>query len=75
MAWCESETGIDYVLGLAPNNRLLQATKSIQYRASKEYSGKLKPIVEFFGTVFPPSPDLTLEAAAFVENSVWGKFS
>jgi len=35
MAWCESKTGIDYVLGLAPNNRLLQATKSIQYRASK----------------------------------------
>jgi hypothetical protein len=59
------------VLGLAPNNRLLQATKSIQYRASQEYSGKLQPIVQFFETLFPPSPDLTLEAATFVDNSVW----
>lgn len=28
MSWCESQTGIDYVLGLAENSRLLQATKS-----------------------------------------------
>lgn len=71
MSWCESQIGIDYVFGLAPNNRLILATKSIQHRASEEYSGKLKPIVEFFETLFPPSPDLTNDAAAFVDNSVW----
>lgn len=71
MAWCESQTGIDYVFGLAPNNRLLQATKSIQYRASQEYSSKIQPVVEFFETLFTPSPDLTSDAAAFVDNSVW----
>jgi len=71
MAWCESETGIDYAFGLAQNNRLLQATRSIQYRASKEYSGKLKPVVEFFETLFPPSPDLIKSAEACIENSVW----
>ncbi|MDZ8189775.1 MAG: transposase [Nostoc sp. ChiSLP02] len=71
MSWCESQTEIDYVFGLAPNNRLLQATKSIQYRASQEYSGKIKHIVEFFETLFAPSPDLKDDAAVFVDNSVW----
>jgi hypothetical protein len=71
MAWCESQTGIDYAFGLAQNNRLLQLSQSIQYRASKEYSGKLKPVVEFFETLFSPSPDLIKSAAACVDNSVW----
>ncbi|MHC5917848.1 MAG: IS1380 family transposase [Nostoc sp.] len=71
MSWCESQTEIDYVLGLAPNNRLLQLSQSIQYRASQEYSGKIQHIVEFFETLFPPSPDLKNDAAVFVDNSVW----
>jgi hypothetical protein len=71
MAWCESETEIDYVFGLAQNPRLIQLSQSIQYRASQEYSGKLKPIVEFFETLFPPSPDLINNAAAFIDNSIW----
>jgi hypothetical protein len=75
MSWCESQSEIDYVFGLAPNNRLLQLSQSIKYRASQEYSGKLQPIVEFFQSLFPPSPDLKNDAAAFVHNSVWGKFS
>ncbi len=71
MAWCESQIGIDYVFGLAPNNRLLQLAQSIKYRASQEYSRKTKPIVEFFETLFPLSPDLNDDASAFVDNSVW----
>jgi hypothetical protein len=71
MAWCESETEIDYVFGLAQNPRLIQLSQSIQHRASQEYSGKLKPIVEFFETLFPPSADLINNAAAFIDNSVW----
>ena len=46
MSWCESQIGIDYVLGLAPNNRLLQLAQSLKYRASQEYSKKIKPVVE-----------------------------
>ncbi|BAY66973.1 transposase (plasmid) [Calothrix brevissima NIES-22] len=45
MAWCESQTGIDYVFGLSENNRLIQATKSIKYRASQEYSRKIEPVL------------------------------
>ncbi|MHC5826135.1 MAG: transposase, partial [Nostoc sp.] len=71
MGWCESQTKIDYVFGLAQNPRLIQLSQSIQHRASQEYSGKLKPIVEFFETLFSSSPDLTNDAAAFVNNSVW----
>jgi hypothetical protein len=71
MSWCESQTEIDYVFGLAQNPRLIQLSQSIQHRASQEYSGKLKFIVDFFETLFPPSPDLKNDAAAFVENSVW----
>ncbi|MEM9907215.1 MAG: transposase [Cyanobacteria bacterium P01_D01_bin.44] len=71
MAWCESKIRIDYVFGLAPNNRLLQLAQSIKYRASQEYSRKTKPIVEFFETLFPSSPDVKNDAAAFIENSVW----
>lgn len=71
MAWCESETGIDYVFGLPENNRLTQATKSIKYRASQEYSRKIEPVVEFFESLFPGTPDLKKDAAEFVDNSVW----
>lgn len=71
MNWCESQMGIDYVFGLAENSRLLQLSQSIKYRASQEYAGKLKPIVEFFETLLPPSSDLIKDAAAFVDNSVW----
>jgi hypothetical protein len=71
MSWCESQTEIDYVFGLAQNPRLIQLSQSIQHRASQDYSGKLQFIVDFFETLFPPSPDLKNDAAAFVENSVW----
>ncbi len=71
MKWCESQTEIDYVIALAPNNRLLQLSQSIKYRASQEYLGKLQPITEFFKSLFPSSPDLKKDAAAFIDNSVW----
>ncbi|MEH1765885.1 MAG: IS1380 family transposase [Nostoc sp.] len=71
MAWCESETGIDYVFGLPENNRLTQLSQSIKYRASQEYSRKIEPVVEFFESLFPGTPDLKKDAAEFVDNSVW----
>jgi hypothetical protein len=71
MAWCESETGIDYVFGLPENNRLIQLSQSIKYRASQEYSRKIEPVVEFFESLFPGTPDLKKDAAMCVDNSVW----
>ncbi|MEH1844227.1 MAG: IS1380 family transposase [Nostoc sp.] len=71
MAWCESQREIDYVFGLAQNSRLIQLSQSIKYRASQEYKQKLQPVVEFFESLFAPSPDLHLGATEFVKNSVW----
>jgi hypothetical protein len=71
MCWCESQPGIDYVFGMSENNRLLQLSQSIQYRAEQEYSRKIQPIVEFFESLFPGEPDLKKDAGAFIDNSVW----
>jgi hypothetical protein len=71
MSWCESQTGVDYVFGLAQNSRLLQLSQSTQYRASQEYSQKLQTAVEFFETLFTPSSDLKKQAAAVVNSSIW----
>jgi hypothetical protein len=71
MSWCESQIEIDYVFGVPENPRLLQLSQSIKYRASQEYSRKFQPIVDFFESLFPGTPDLKKDAAAFVDNSVW----
>jgi len=71
MSWCESQTGVDYVFGLAQNSRLLQLSQSTQYRASQEYSQKVQTTVEFFETLFTPSTDLKKQAEAVVNSSIW----
>lgn len=71
MSWCESQIEIDYVFGVPENPRLLQLSQSIKYRASQEYLRKTQPIVDFFEGLFPGTPDLKKDAAAFVDNSVW----
>lgn len=71
MAWCESETDIDYVFGVPENPRLIQLSQSIKYRASQEYSRKIQPLIEFFENLFPGTPDLKKDATAFIDNSVW----
>ncbi len=71
MSWCESQIEIDYVFGVPENPRLLQLSQSIKYRASQEYLQKTQPLVDFFASLFPGTPDLKKDAAAFVDNSVW----
>ena len=68
MSWCESQTGVDFVFGLAQNSRLLQLSQSTQYRASQEYSQKLQTVVEFFETLFAHSSDLKEQVTALVDN-------
>lgn len=71
MNWCESQIEIDYVFGVPENPRLLQLSQSIKYRASQEYLRKFQPVVDFFESLFPGTPDLKKDATAFVDNSVW----
>ncbi len=59
------------VFGVPENPRLLKLSQTIKYRASEEYSRKFQPIVEFFESLFPGTPDLKKDAAEFVDNSVW----
>ncbi|MEH2028554.1 MAG: hypothetical protein V7K67_02545 [Nostoc sp.] len=41
MGWCESQTGVDYVFGLAQNSRLIQMATTTQNRAKFEFEQKL----------------------------------
>ncbi len=50
MDWCESQTGVDYVFGLAQNSRLIQRTTTSQNRASLEEEQKLSTVVSFLET-------------------------
>jgi hypothetical protein len=52
MTWCESQTGVDYVFGLAQNSRLIQMTTTTQDRAKLEFKEKLSTVVSFLETVF-----------------------
>ena len=52
MTWCESQTGVDYVFGLAQNSRLIQMTTTTQNRAKFEFEQKLSTVVSFLETVF-----------------------
>lgn len=58
MAWCESQPRVDYVFGLAQNNRLIQMTTAIQSKAKRELEQKLSPIVSFLETLFIPDKEL-----------------
>lgn len=71
MAWCESQVGVDYVFGLAPNSRLLQLSQSTKNRAAEEYSQKLQTLVSFFETLFIPDQELKKQATTLVDESVW----
>ena len=73
MAWCESQTGVDYVFGLAQNSRLIQMTTATQSKAKKEFEQKLSPIVSFLETLFIPDEELPQLASELIDNSTWYK--
>lgn len=73
MKWCESQTGVDYVFGLAQNSRLIQMTTTTQNRASLEYEQKLSTIVSFLETVFKPDEQLPSLGSDLIDNSIWYK--
>ena len=73
MDWCESQTGVDYVFGLAQNSRLIQMTTTTKNRASLEYEQKLSTVVSFLETVFNPDAQLPEVASGLINNSIWYK--
>ena len=54
MTWCESQTGVDYVFGLAQNSRLIQMAIATQNRASLDFEHKLSTVTSFLETLFKP---------------------
>ena len=73
MTWCESQTGVDYVFGLAQNSRLIQMTTTTQDRASLEFQQKLSTVVSFLETVFNPDEQLPGLASNLINSSIWYK--
>lgn len=73
MTWCESQTGVNYVLGLAQNSRLIQMTTTTKNRASLEYEQKISTVVSFLETVFNPDEQLPEVASDLINNSIWYK--
>ncbi|MFB2767819.1 IS1380 family transposase [Pelatocladus sp. BLCC-F211] len=73
MTWCESQTGVDYVFGLAQNNRLIQMIKTTQDRAKLGFEQKLSTVVSFLETVFKPDEQLPELAGNLINNSIWYK--
>ncbi len=73
MAWCESQTGVYYVFGLAQNSRLIGMTSTTQKRASLEFEQKLSTVVAFLETVFKPDEQLHSLAEDLIDNSIWYK--
>ncbi|MHC5748855.1 MAG: IS1380 family transposase, partial [Nostoc sp.] len=73
MTWCESQTGVDYVFGLAQNSRLIQMTTVTQSKSKKEFEEKLSPVVSFLETLFIPDEELQQQASELIDNSTWYK--
>ncbi|MBD0266149.1 MAG: IS1380 family transposase, partial [Tolypothrix sp. Co-bin9] len=73
MDWCESQTGVDYVFGLAQNSRLIQMTTTTKNRASLEYEQKLSTVISFLETVFNPDEQLPEVAYNLINSSIWYK--
>ncbi len=71
MDWCESQTGVDYVFGLAQNSRLIKMTTTTQNRAKFEFEQKLSTVVSFLETVFNPDEELPELAFDLIGNSIW----
>lgn len=71
MSWCESQTGVDYVFGLAKNSRLMKMTVQTQNKAQQEYSHKLETVVSFLETLFSLDDELKEQAREMIDSSIW----
>ena len=70
MSWCETQTGVDYVFGLATNSQLRMRAFDVIEKASADYEQRLTPATSFLEQVFSPGEDLTV-AKGLISGSVW----
>lgn len=71
MAWCESQTGVEYVFGLAKNSRLIKMTTGTQSKARLEFEQKRSTVVSFLETLFTPEEELKQQASSLIDDSIW----
>ena len=70
MSWCEAQTGVDYVFGLATNNQLRMRADDVIKKAIADYEQRLSPATSFLEQLFQPEEDLTV-VEEIVPGSVW----
>jgi hypothetical protein len=70
MSWCEDQTGVDYVFGLATNSQLRMRATDVIEKASADYEQRLTPATSFLEHLFQPEEDLTI-VKELVPGSVW----
>ena len=70
MSWCEAQTGVDYVFGLATNSQLRMRATDIIEKATTDYEQRLTPATSFLEQFFQPEEDLTI-AKELLPGSVW----
>ena len=70
MSWCETQTGVDYVFGLATNSQLRMRASDVIEKASADYEQRLTPATSFLEQLFQPEEDLSF-AKELVPGSVW----
>ncbi len=71
MAYCESQSNIDYVLGMPKNVRLTKMAQATVERAKNEYSQKLSTVTSFLETLFTPDEELKTQASELIDSSIW----
>lgn len=70
MSWCEDQTGVDYVFGLASNNQLRMRAFDVIEKASADYEQRLTPATSFLEQLFRPEEDLSV-VKELVPGEVW----
>lgn len=70
MDWCEEQTGVDYVFGLATNSQLQMRASDVVKKARADYEQRLTPATCFLEQLFQPEEDLTV-VKELVPSSVW----
>ena len=70
MSWCEDQTGVDYVFGLATNSQLRMRATDVIEKATTDYEQRLTPATSFLEQLFQAEEDLTIAKELF-PGSVW----
>lgn len=70
MSWCEDQTGVDYVFGMATNSQLRMKASDVIAKGKAEYEQRLSPVTSLMEELFSPNEDLTA-AGELVRVALW----